>query len=82
MKRGATITCNDRKVPRQPWNNSEAAMEPETIDESGEPTTAICAHGRLIENVMVRPHQKRRVRCLECGTTFDDPHGQAKSDDH
>jgi len=34
-----------------------------------------CAHSRLIEDVLTRSGKRTgKVRCLECGATFDDPH--------
>ena len=58
-------------------------MELETIEESGGVRPVTCVHGRLIEDVVVNHRkQKRTVRCLECGTIFDDPHGQVEPDRH
>ena len=58
-------------------------MELETIEESVGVRPVTCVHGRLIEDVVVSHRkQKRTVRCLECGTIFEDPHAQVESDRH
>ena len=52
-------------------------MESKKIKEPGS-TAAGCVHGRLIEDVEVK-HHNGKVRCLECGTIFDDPHQHGNS---
>lgn len=33
-----------------------------------------CTHGRIIDDVLTRSGRRTgQVRCLECGTIFDDP---------
>ena len=54
------------------------AMESKRIKKSLEQRVASCMHGRLIEDVVVE-HHTGKVRCIECGTIFDDPHRQKKS---
>ncbi len=62
----------------------EASMETQTIQETGRKssrTTAnvCCTHQRLIEDVLTRGgKQTGKVRCLECGTIFDDPYQESK----
>ncbi|MDH4329245.1 MAG: hypothetical protein OEV77_12040 [Nitrospira sp.] len=39
------------------------------------PTKMLCIHQRLIDDVRTRSGKPTgKVRCLECGTIFDDPH--------
>lgn len=38
-----------------------------------------CLHGRAIDDVLTRNKKRTgKVRCLECGTTFDDPYQGSK----
>lgn len=70
---------NEHRPVASKDEHSEAHMESETLQESGEPTSATCVHGRLIENVVVRKRTQRgKVRCLECGAVIDDPYEQSK----
>jgi len=58
----------------------EDAMEPMMESVTVQPTTRTtptnpCAHGRAIDDVLTRGKKRTgKVRCLECGTVFDDPH--------
>ena len=60
----------------------EAPMDPQLIQESDRITTISvstsgCAHQRLIDDVRTRSgNPTGKVRCLECGATFDDPYHQ------
>lgn len=54
------------------------AMGSKRIKDKAESTAASCVHGRVIDDV-VEKHQTGQVRCLECGTIFDDPHRHKKS---
>ena len=52
-------------------------METETVEKSRQATPVTCVHGRLIENVPAKHRrQPGKVRCLECGAIFDDPHNK------
>ena len=54
-------------------------MEAQMIQETGwrsnrTSTNVCCAHQRLIDDVLTRSGTRTgKVRCLECGTIFDDP---------
>lgn len=58
----------------------EAPMDTQTVQEIGHETgisypKTFCVHQRLIDDVRTRSGKPTgRVRCLECGTIFDDPH--------
>jgi len=58
----------------------EAPMDTQAVQEIGRaagipyPKT-LCVHQRLIDDVRTRSGKPTgKVRCLECGTVFDDPH--------
>lgn len=59
---------------------AEVSMEPQMIQETSRNSgrtaaKAGCAHQRLIDDVLTRGRkQTGKVRCLECGTIFDDPY--------
>ena len=58
----------------------EAPMDTQTVEEIGHEieiphSKTLCAHQRLIDDVRTRSGKPTgKVRCLECGTIFDDPH--------
>lgn len=58
----------------------EAPMHTQAIHEIGHETgipypKTLCVHQRLIDDVRTRSGKPTgKVRCLECGTIFDDPH--------
>lgn len=56
----------------------ESLTEPMVQLASRTISTNPCAHGRVIDDVLTRGKKRTgKVRCLECGTIFDDPyHGQ------
>jgi len=59
---------------------TEALMETQIIQKVSQetgipPPKALCVHLRLIDDVRTRSGRPTgKVRCLECGTIFDDPH--------
>ncbi len=58
----------------------EAPMDTQAVQEIGQETgiphsKTLCVHQRLIDDVRTRSGKTTgKVRCLECGTVFDDPH--------
>lgn len=58
----------------------EAPMDTQAVQEIGHETgifnsKTLCPHQRLIDDVRTRSGTPTgKVRCLECGTIFDDPH--------
>lgn len=58
----------------------EAPMDTQAVQEIGHVigiphSKTFCAHQRLIDDVRTRSGTPTgKVRCLECGTVFDDPH--------
>jgi hypothetical protein len=59
---------------------AEVCMETQLIQETGRHSSrttsnACCIHQRLIDDVLTnRGKRTGKVRCLECGTIFDDPY--------
>ena len=57
--------------------DSQLIQEPDRITGSSVASTG-CSHRRLIDDVRTRSdHPTGKVRCLECGTIFDDPYHKA-----
>lgn len=63
---------------------AEVSMETQVIREAGQSSSnptfkAHCAHQRAIDDVLTRGGKRTgKVRCLECGTIFDDPYQGSK----
>jgi hypothetical protein len=63
---------------------AEVSMETHMIQEtgrksSGTTSNVCCTHQRLIDNILTRGGKRTgKVRCLECGTIFDDPYQGSK----
>lgn len=59
---------------------TEAPMDIQLVQEIRQETEpfaskTLCAHRRLIDDVRTSSGKPTgKVRCLECGTMFDDPH--------
>ncbi len=51
-------------------------VEPQPLRPAGETGTGTpCAHARIIDDVLTRGGKRTgKVRCLECGVSFDDPY--------
>jgi hypothetical protein len=62
----------------------EVSMETQLIQETGrnsskDTSNASCTHQRLIDDILTRGGKRTgKVRCLECGTIFDDPYQDSK----
>lgn len=63
-------TLNEAEIPM------ETHMIQDTDQKSNRATsTSLCTHQRLIDDVRTRGGKRTgKVRCLECGTIFDDPY--------
>ncbi len=63
---------------------AEVSMETHMIQETGRKSSktisnVCCRHQRLIDDVLTRGGKRTgKVRCLECGTSFDDPYQGSK----
>ena len=63
---------------------AEVSMETQVIEETSRNSSkttlnACCTHQRVIDDVLTRSGKRTgKVRCLECGTIFDDPYGGLK----
>jgi hypothetical protein len=78
---------NPRQVLGDEHSTLEAAevpMETQLIQETGlnfgkAPSNACCTHQRLIDDILTGGGKRTgKVRCLECGTIFDDPYQGSK----
>lgn len=78
---------NSQDVSRDENSTLEEAgvpMETQSIPETGRNfstaiSNACCTHQRLIDDVLSRSGKRTgKVRCLECGTIFDDPYQGSK----
>lgn len=62
----------------------EVSMETQVIQETARNSSrvtsnACCVHQRLIDDVLTRVGKRTgKIRCLECGTIFDDPYKGSK----
>ena len=63
---------------------AEVSMETQLIQETGQKphrvtSNVCCTHQRIIDDVLTRGGKRTgKVRCLECGTIFNDPHQGSK----
>jgi hypothetical protein len=63
---------------------AEVSMETQMIQETGRRSSratsnAFCTHQRVIDDVLTRGGKRTgKVRCLECGTVFNDPYQGSK----
>ncbi|MBH0179786.1 MAG: hypothetical protein HP491_18480 [Nitrospira sp.] len=63
---------------------AEVSMETPMIQETDQKSSRAtsnshCSHQRLIDDVLTRGGKRTgKVRCLECGTAFDDPYQGSK----
>lgn len=64
------VTARYMEVPMNPH------METQILKNPGDAApTRICVHGRIIDDVLTKMGRRTgQVRCLECGTIFDDPY--------
>jgi hypothetical protein len=71
---GEDMTVRYTEVSRKPH------METQTLEFPGDAApTMICVHGRVIDDVLTKMGKRiGQVRCLECGTIFDDPYRGVK----
>lgn len=76
-----------RQVPEDELSTleeAEVSMETQVIQETSQKLRRAtsdlhCAHQRIIDDVRTRSGRPTgKVRCLECGTIFDDPYQGSK----
>lgn len=71
---------NESEHRESPPLEMEPPMNIQLVQEIGQdtdipPSKMLCAHQRLIDDVRTRSGTPTgKVRCLECGTVFDDPY--------
>ena len=70
----------DEATPCLKEDAMELTMEPVTVQSTHDSIrTNPCVHGRAIDDVLTRGKKRTgKVRCLECGTIFDDPYQGSK----
>lgn len=54
----------------------DVQIDPQTLHAMNKiAPVSSCAHGRIIDDILTRQGKRTgKVRCLECGETFDDPY--------
>lgn len=58
------------EAPRGQLVVTQTAQPPSNIA-----SVPVCAHGRIIDDVLTKQGKRTgQVRCLECGSTFEDPY--------
>lgn len=70
----------DEATPCLKEDAMETMMESVTVQSTQDSIrTNPCVHGRAIDDVLTRGKKRTgKVRCLECGTIFDDPYQGSK----
>lgn len=67
-------TCEDAEVSME-----TQVIQKTDLHSSKATSNACCVHQRLIDDVRTRSGKRTgKVRCLECGTIFDDPYQRSK----
>lgn len=80
MEKPQHVSGDEPSTPEE----AEVSMEPRMIQGTGRKSSrtisnACCAHQRLIDDVLTKGGKRTgKVRCLECGTIFDDPYQGSK----
>lgn len=80
MKKHEQVSGDDRST----FGEAEVSMETQLLQEAGRKSSkttsnSCCIHQRIIDDVLTRGGKRTgKVRCLECGTIFDDPYQGSK----
>lgn len=74
------VPRNDSSTREDAEVSMETQVIPETRSTPSSPAVNICCtHQRVIDDVLTRGGKRTgQVRCLECGTIFDDPYQGSK----
>jgi hypothetical protein len=80
MEKSHQVLGDEHSTLEEAEVSMETHMIPETDPKAGRTTSnADCTHQRLIDDVLTRGGKPTgQVRCLECGTIFDDPYQGSK----
>lgn len=67
-------------MPHKREASMDIQVDPQTLHSTNSIGSARpCAHARIIDDILTRQGKKTgKVRCLECGATFDDPYNGTK----
>ncbi|MDH5741017.1 MAG: hypothetical protein OEY77_11890 [Nitrospira sp.] len=82
MEKTQHVSGDEHSTPEE----AEMPMETQLIQKTFQKSksnratpNACCTHQRLIDNILTRGGKRTgKVRCLECGTIFDDPYQGSK----
>ncbi len=76
MENPQPMSGDEPSTPEEAEVSMETHMIQETGRNSSKTTSNVCCtHQRLIDDVLTRGGKRTgKVRCLECGTIFDDPY--------
>jgi hypothetical protein len=74
MEKSQHMSGDEHSTLEEAEVSMEAHMVQETEQESSRTTSSSsCSHQRIIDDVLTRSGKRTgKVRCLECGTIFDD----------
>jgi len=80
MEKSQQVSGDENSTPEETEMSMETQMIQETAQKSKRATpNACCTHQRLIDDILTRGGKRTgKVRCLECGTIFDDPYKGSK----
>ena len=80
MEKPQQVSGGEHSTPEEAEVSMETHMTQETGQKSSRTTSnACCTHQRLIDDVLTRGGKRTgKVRCLECGSIFDDPYQGSK----
>ena len=76
MEKPQHLSGGENSTTEEAEVSVETQVTQETVQKSSRSTpNAFCVHQRLIDDVLTRGGKRTgKVRCLECGTIFDDPY--------
>ena len=80
MEKPQHVSGDEPSTPEEAEVSVETRMIQETVGKSSRTIpNADCPHQRLIDDVLTRGGRRTgKVRCLECGSIFDDPYQGSK----
>ncbi|MDH4153978.1 MAG: hypothetical protein OEV01_09370 [Nitrospira sp.] len=75
MEKYQHLSGDEHSAIEEPEVSMGAHMVQEAERKSSRTTTtSFCTHQRIIDDVLTRSGKRTgKVRCLECGTIYDDP---------
>jgi hypothetical protein len=75
MEKHESVSEDEHSTLEEAEVSMETQMVQETEQKSSRTTSSsFCTHQRIIDDVLTKSGKRTgKVRCLECGTIFDDP---------